>query len=155
MSLTLRSIKGSALTHEEMDNNLLSLSTRMPIGSKKEFSCIGKFGDSFDVTKYFTNFPIVVTGLLRLPSYPLAYSVFEDHIYNEELGSSSASLRTENLTIGSPNPTYYKPDNSNLVYMSFAGNPEVNIEILISTYSIHDAFIGNADILPVALPVAP
>ena len=82
MSLTLRSIKGSALTHEEMDNNLLSLSTRMPIGSKKEFSCIGKFTDSFDVTKYFTNFPIVVTGLILLPSKPLAYGDFEYHIYN-------------------------------------------------------------------------
>ena len=149
MSLTLRSIKGSALTHEEMDNNLLSLSTRMPIGSKKEFSCIGKFADSFDVTKYFTNFPIVVTGLLLQPSKPLAYSYFEYIIYNEELESSLVFARSNN-TDGSPSPTYYKPDNSNLAYMSFNGNPDVNIEILISTYSLHDAFIGNADILPVA-----
>ena len=155
MSLTLRSIKGSALTHEEMDNNLLSLSTRMPIGSKKEFSCIGKFGDSFDVTKYFTNFPIFVTGLLLQPSKPLAYSYFEDTIYNEELESNLEFTRTKDITDGSPFPTYYKPAGSNLVYMSFNGNPTVNIEILISTYSLHDAFIGNADILPVALPVAP
>ena len=150
MSLTLRSIKGSALTHEEMDNNLLSLSTRMPIGSKKEFSCIGKFTDSFDVTKYFTNFPIVVTGLILLPSKPLAYGDFEYHIYNEELASSLIFTRTNNLTDGSCTPTFYKPNDSNLVYMSFAGKPDVNIEILISTYSLHDAFIGNADILPVA-----
>ena len=150
MSLTLRSIKGSALTHEEMDNNLLSLSTRMPIGSKKEFSCIGKFTDSFDVTKYFTSLPIVVTGILLQPSKPLAYSDFKAHIYNEELASSVAVARTENLTEGSPTPTFYKPANSNLAYMSFDGNPGVNIEILISTYSLHDAFIGNADILPVA-----
>ena len=150
MSLTLRSIKGSALTHEEMDNNLLSLSTRMPIGSKKEFSCKGKFTDSFDVTKYFTNFPIVVTVLLLQPSNPLAYSRFEDIIYNEELEYYSVFVQTKNLIVGSPVPTYYKPDESNLVYMSFDGNPEANFEVLISTYSLHDAFIGNADILPVA-----
>ena len=144
MSLVLRSIKGSALTHEEMDNNFKSMVTKLLEKEKFEVILIGNFEDYFDVTEYFIGAYNRLIGTL-VQSDLTGIGVFDYIVLTDSchpIFSESESLQ------GSQTPVIVNHTDGKK-YLKFSGNASKEIKVAFTVYSITSFDYGTSDVVPI------